>query len=136
MKRPIIIAALLCACLTLPASAAIYKCEQDGKQTFQDKPCDAQAKPIVVQPANGSLRAAPARDYDTEARRFEQRQAARDRELEAVQRQRQAFFDLCRAMADAADSQTAWLKSTSRVVRSSAITRIEQLTRDQKEAGC
>jgi hypothetical protein len=44
----------------LPAAAEVFKCTEDGKTVFQDRPCRSSGTAVKVQPANGSMPNAPA----------------------------------------------------------------------------
>jgi Domain of unknown function (DUF4124) len=130
------LAVLIGACISSPSFAAIYQCTQDGKTVYQDRPCDGTAKPIVVQPANGSIRAAPPTDYVIEGRLADERQRARERELDRDQRERQAFALHCRGLREEAQRESAWRLAISPAVRASAAIKIGQLWQQFRDEGC
>ena len=71
---------LLCLLLALPAHAAVYRCEVEGRKLYLDRPCEAGGRPhalpaLGVMPAGGEVDLAMEHD----ARRDRQR-AARDQD--------------------------------------------------------
>lgn len=130
--------ALVCLALwAAPTSAAIFECLENGKRIFQDKPCDAASKPLRIQPAAAPTPTpAPARDYRLEGLLLDERQRARDREADKIQRGRQAFLDDCRSMREDRDRESAWLQSISDAVREGARIKIQQIEKRLVENGC
>ena len=53
MYRMLIVATSIC-CIPFSASADVFKCIEDGKTVFQDKPCRGAGMAIAVKPASGS----------------------------------------------------------------------------------
>ncbi|WP_428309558.1 DUF4124 domain-containing protein [Hydrocarboniphaga sp.] len=48
LRYPGLLWGLILAAASAPLRAEVFRCEQDGKLTFTDTPCDAQAQPIEV----------------------------------------------------------------------------------------
>ncbi len=46
---------LVAALITHPAAAGMYKCVEDGKTVFQDRPCAGSGSAITVTPANSTV---------------------------------------------------------------------------------
>ena len=70
---------LLLLVLTTPARAEIYRCVKDGKTVLTDRPCHAEAEPLVVREPNRVTATAGekrlAREYE---RRVERERRGRD----------------------------------------------------------
>jgi predicted RNase H-like nuclease (RuvC/YqgF family) len=57
MYRTLIVAISIC-CIPYSASAEVFKCIEDGKTVFQDKPCRGAGMAIAIKPASGSAQTA------------------------------------------------------------------------------
>ena len=53
MYRTLIVAASI-FCIPMSVDAEVFKCTEDGKTVFQDKPCRGSGTAIIVKPASGS----------------------------------------------------------------------------------
>jgi hypothetical protein len=78
-RIPVLIPMLLAACVSLPLHAEVYKCMQDGKLIYSDRPCSANAQPLQTETLPLSSIPAPARNPRTDAliRQHDQAEMAR-----------------------------------------------------------
>lgn len=75
-RYPGLLLGLVLATASAPLRAEVFRCEQDGKLTFTDTPCDAQAQPLhVAEPL--SIEATGGDDL---AKRYDERLARERRE--------------------------------------------------------
>lgn len=111
MGRPLIIVA---AMLALPVHAQIYKCTEDGKTVFSDKPCRPDAKPIEVRPAAGQAdpeaEAAARRAHQERLEKLRERGELRARQDAREQREREARNRLCDSIQADIDRYAAKIK--------------------------
>ena len=126
---------------TMAQAQSFYKCTaHDGKVTWQDRACDADSKPMTVQPANGSTRSMPLINWSNEADKFKNRQLIRRRETEAeaerLQSEHQVFVERCRSITEEAEREQVWENSVSPLVRKSSVVRVQQLKQRAQDMNC
>ncbi|MDR2690268.1 MAG: DUF4124 domain-containing protein [Azoarcus sp.] len=101
------LAILLALAAISPAAAQVYKCVENGKTVFVDRPCHKDAAPLDVRPAAGAYDAAAAArirqqtdSIKTEAAR-EDRARETNREITRAQSERDELKRQCdRRLAD------------------------------------
>ena len=82
--------------LPAPLPAQVYRCEQDGRVTFSQRPCGADAEivdlELVTPPATPAPNAAPAPAYDVdgyiEERRYRRREEQLKGRIKALEEER------------------------------------------------
>jgi hypothetical protein len=75
--------------------AEMYKCEEDGKTVFQDRPCRGSGAAITVQPASGK-----APDVATEGQDSMSRLRANVNEMAVERRKREIAYQIQRLEGD------------------------------------
>jgi hypothetical protein len=98
-----LIACVIALAMVAPAHAQVYKCKENGKSVFSDRPCSADDVPLSIRPATGGYdatagEAAEARAAKEQAdlQRLElERQAARAEEIKSANANPSGSDDNC-----------------------------------------